>query len=112
MLTAAVDSLQDTCYAYVCHTVEEAATGLSEVADNAALTAWPTPFTDCLFVALGPSNANVQLQLTDALGRIVQQASIPASDIVQWPVAPVPPGMYVLRVEQDRVVRTVLTMHQ
>lgn len=112
MLTAAVDGLQDTCYAYVCHTVDEAATGLPEIADHAALAVWPTPFTDRLFVALARGNADVQLQLTDALGRIVQQTFIPASDIIQWPLAPMPSGIYVLLVQQGSAVHTVRTMHQ
>ncbi|MFZ1687902.1 MAG: T9SS type A sorting domain-containing protein [Flavobacteriales bacterium] len=112
MLTAGVDSLQDTCYAYVCHTIQEAMTGLMELAPGDDLHIWPTPFIDRLFVPLRPNGGSADLLLIDALGRTVRQAHVPPADMVEWPIGPVPSGVYVVRVAQNGAARTALTAHQ
>ncbi|MBK6776436.1 MAG: T9SS type A sorting domain-containing protein [Flavobacteriales bacterium] len=111
MLTAAVDGLQDTCYAYVCHTVSEALVGLEEVRPDEGLVVWPTPFTDGLTISLGPTARSTRIQLVDALGRVVQQTQA-TTDLFQWSLPTVPSGVYVLRVEQNGAVRSIVTVRE
>lgn len=111
MLTAAVDGLQDTCYAYVCHVVQEAATGVTDLSLQ-ELVVRPNPFGDHVFVSLGAFSGGTQLQLIDALGQVVQRASVPHGGVFEWSLAPLPPGPYALRVEQNGSVRTFRTIHQ
>ncbi|QQR88073.1 MAG: hypothetical protein IPJ76_07625 [Flavobacteriales bacterium] len=110
MLTAATDGLTDTCYAYVCHTVQLAATGIDDPVDG-AVRVWPVPFTDHLSLAL-PTDGAVQLTLTDARGAEVGLAEVvPNGDVFHWAVGDLAPGLYVLRVNSPtgtwarRVVR-------
>ncbi|MEO8069725.1 MAG: PKD domain-containing protein [Flavobacteriales bacterium] len=112
MLTAATGGLQDTCYAYVCHTVQEATTNVEDIADLQEVAVWPNPFSDHLFVSLGARSGEARLQLIDALGQVVQRTTVANGGLFQWNLEPLTSGPYALRVGHNGAVRTLRTMHQ
>lgn len=102
MLTAATDGLTDTCYAYVCHTVQLAATGIEGEALSEDLHVWPVPFTDHLSLSMQSVGA-LQLSLSDARGTEVRSTEVLVSgDVFRWTVGDLAPGLYVLRVNGPR----------
>lgn len=97
MLTAASDGLTDTCYAYVCHTVQLAATGIDDTPEGEGVRVWPVPFTEQLSMVL-PFKGPVELTLSDARGAEVRRAKVvPGRDVFNWTVGDLAPGLYVLR---------------
>lgn len=97
MLTAASDGITDTCYAYVCHTVQMAATGVEDPTGDGHVRVWPVPFAEQLSLAL-PDGGSVQLTLSDARGAEVRRAKVvPGGDVFNWTVGDLAPGLYVLR---------------
>lgn len=97
MLTAASDGLTDTCYAYVCHTVQLSATGIDDAQAGEGVRVWPVPFTEQLSMAL-PFKGPVELTLSDARGAEVRRANtMRGGDVFHWTVGDLAPGLYVLR---------------
>lgn len=98
MLAAASDGVTDTCYAYVCHTVQLAATGVGDAVRDEAVRVWPVPFSEHLSLAL-PPGGGVGLTLNDARGSEVRNTLVvPNGEVFHWNVGDLAPGLYVLRV--------------
>jgi len=64
----------------------------------AATAAWPVPAHDVLHLALDAASRPRQVQLLDALGRVVLARPTPPATL-SLPTAALPPGVYLLRVD-------------
>lgn len=86
----------DTCFSLVCHTTYLfPQVGIAEQ-EAATIKAWPNPFRDILQVAAGSDQRPTQVEVLDALGRVVHQQRITQPEAFSIGLGQLPVGAYTL----------------
>lgn len=114
MLALAFDVASfDTCFAYVCETIEVgAAVGLPEAARADMMRVWPVPFQEALSIVLPDAQGPVRLRLLDASGRSVADLTTSPSEVVRFSLPELGPGLYLLEVLAGNERRTRLVARE
>jgi hypothetical protein len=77
--------------------------GISPERTSASVQIWPNPTQGQVRVELGQhqSAGRLEVQLTDLSGRVLQRAVTHPASVIEWSLAQLPKGMYIVRIQQD-----------